>query len=171
MRPCALLVSLLMLFMIGCAVAATPEAATHEPTPTNAPTPVGVAPQQPCSPAYPTVCIPPPPPYMDCGEIAHQGFVVLRPDPHGLDRDRDGIGCESRNPSPTATRANPPTAAPTIQRSIPPAATRVPRSIEQAPTRVSRSCCKYCSKGKACGNSCISRSYTCHQPAGCACNR
>lgn len=31
-------------------------------------------------------------------------------------------------------------------------------------------CCKICSKGKACGNSCISRSYTCHQPPGCACD-
>lgn len=34
-----------------------------------------------------------------------------------------------------------------------------------------RSCCKYCSTGKACGNSCISRNKTCHQPPGCACNR
>ncbi len=32
-------------------------------------------------------------------------------------------------------------------------------------------CCKVCSKGKACGNSCISRDKTCHQPPGCACNR
>ena len=31
-------------------------------------------------------------------------------------------------------------------------------------------CCRTCSKGKACGNSCISRSYTCHQPRGCACD-
>lgn len=31
-------------------------------------------------------------------------------------------------------------------------------------------CCKICTTGKACGNSCISRSYTCHQPSGCACN-
>jgi len=34
----------------------------------------------------------------------------------------------------------------------------------------SRSCCKICSAGKACGNSCISRRYTCHQPPGCACD-
>lgn len=33
-----------------------------------------------------------------------------------------------------------------------------------------RACCKVCTTGKACGNSCISRSYTCHQPPGCACN-
>jgi len=32
-----------------------------------------------------------------------------------------------------------------------------------------RSCCRVCSAGKACGNSCISRSKTCHQGAGCAC--
>jgi len=31
-------------------------------------------------------------------------------------------------------------------------------------------CCKVCTTGKACGNSCISASYTCHQPPGCACN-
>ena len=31
-------------------------------------------------------------------------------------------------------------------------------------------CCKVCTKGKACGDSCISRSYTCHKSAGCACN-
>lgn len=30
-------------------------------------------------------------------------------------------------------------------------------------------CCKMCSTGKACGNSCISKNYTCHQPPGCAC--
>jgi hypothetical protein len=31
-------------------------------------------------------------------------------------------------------------------------------------------CCKICDKGQACGNSCISRSYTCHKGRGCACN-
>ena len=33
-----------------------------------------------------------------------------------------------------------------------------------------KQCCKVCSKGKACGNTCISRSYTCHKGRGCACN-
>lgn len=32
-------------------------------------------------------------------------------------------------------------------------------------------CCKICSKGKACGDSCISRDYECHQPPGCACDK
>ena len=31
-------------------------------------------------------------------------------------------------------------------------------------------CCKICRKGKACGNSCIKRSYTCTKPPGCACD-
>jgi uncharacterized protein YcfL len=32
-------------------------------------------------------------------------------------------------------------------------------------------CCKYCTKWKACWDSCISRSYQCHKWPGCACNR
>ena len=31
-------------------------------------------------------------------------------------------------------------------------------------------CCKICRKGKACGNSCISKKYTCRKPPGCACD-
>ena len=34
----------------------------------------------------------------------------------------------------------------------------------------SPACCRVCSTGKACGNTCISRDRQCHQPAGCACN-
>lgn len=33
-----------------------------------------------------------------------------------------------------------------------------------------RACCKICTKGKACGNSCIAKSKTCHKGKGCACN-
>lgn len=33
-----------------------------------------------------------------------------------------------------------------------------------------KACCKMCRKGKACGNSCISRAKTCSRPVGCACN-
>ena len=47
-----------------------------------------------CSPAYPTVCIPPPPPDLDCRDIAFRRFTVLPPDPHHFDGDHDGIGCE-----------------------------------------------------------------------------
>jgi len=31
-------------------------------------------------------------------------------------------------------------------------------------------CCKVCSKGKACGDSCIARHKTCHKGYGCACD-
>ena len=51
-----------------------------------------------CSPAYPDFCIPPPPPDLDCGDppiAGHHDFKVLPPDPHGLDGDGDGVGCES----------------------------------------------------------------------------
>ena len=34
----------------------------------------------------------------------------------------------------------------------------------------SPSCCKVCTTGKACGDSCISQSYTCHKGPGCACD-
>ncbi len=32
------------------------------------------------------------------------------------------------------------------------------------------SCCKTCRKGKACGNSCISRKKSCRKGVGCACD-
>jgi hypothetical protein len=37
-------------------------------------------------------------------------------------------------------------------------------------TAYAQSCCKVCSKGKACGNSCIARDKVCHKGKGCACN-
>lgn len=63
---------------------------------TPAPTPA-ITPTQTtnCDPSYPTVCIPPPPPDLDCGEIEFRNFTVLPPDPHGFDTDNDGIGCET----------------------------------------------------------------------------
>jgi len=48
-----------------------------------------------CDSSYPTVCIPPWPPDLDCGEIRYTNFEVLPDDPHGFDGDKDGIGCES----------------------------------------------------------------------------
>lgn len=51
-----------------------------------------------CSPAYANVCIPPPPPDLNCEEIRQQYGcsiqVVIQPDPHEIDRDGDGIACE-----------------------------------------------------------------------------
>jgi micrococcal nuclease len=78
-------------------------------TATTATTPVPIAPPistttnatppSNCAASYPDVCIPPPPPDLDCGQISHRGFRVVynvpSPDPHRFDGDRDGIGCES----------------------------------------------------------------------------
>ena len=64
----------------------TPE----NPPPTPTPPPSGN-----CDPAYPTVCIPPPPPDLDCSDISYRNFKVLAPDPHHFDSDGDGVGCES----------------------------------------------------------------------------
>ena len=47
-----------------------------------------------CDASYPSVCIPPLPPDLDCGDIKHRRFEVRQPDPHGFDADKDGIGCE-----------------------------------------------------------------------------
>jgi micrococcal nuclease len=69
------------------------------PTNTSMPLPTATSAPQPqpgdCDPAYPTVCIPSPPPDLDCGDISFRRFQVLPPDPHGFDGDHDGIGCES----------------------------------------------------------------------------
>lgn len=48
-----------------------------------------------CDPSYPTVCIPPSPPDLDCGQISHRRFQVAGSDPHRFDGDHDGIGCEN----------------------------------------------------------------------------
>lgn len=48
-----------------------------------------------CDPSYPDICIPPYPPDLNCGDIPYKNFRVVGSDPHGFDKDRDGIGCES----------------------------------------------------------------------------
>jgi hypothetical protein len=52
-----------------------------------------------CAPSYPDVCIPPPPPDLDCADIRYRNFRVLwnvpDPDPHHFDGNRDGTGCQS----------------------------------------------------------------------------
>lgn len=48
-----------------------------------------------CDPSYPDVCIAPYPPDLNCGDIGYSNFRVIGNDPHGFDRDNDGVGCES----------------------------------------------------------------------------
>lgn len=74
--------------------------ATMAPTLTASPvppTPTRTATPRPpnCHPSYPTVCIPPPSPDLDCGQIPYRNFTVLRPDVHRFDGDGDGVGCET----------------------------------------------------------------------------
>ncbi|HEX6031520.1 MAG TPA: hypothetical protein VFY90_08805, partial [Tepidiformaceae bacterium] len=47
-----------------------------------------------CDPSYPGVCIPPPPPDLDCSDIPYRRFTVVGADPHRFDSDHDGVGCE-----------------------------------------------------------------------------
>jgi micrococcal nuclease len=58
-------------------------------------TPRGLVPRTGCDSSYPTVCIPPYPPDLDCSDVPHKRFKVVGTDPHGFDGDRDGIGCET----------------------------------------------------------------------------
>jgi hypothetical protein len=48
-----------------------------------------------CDPSYPDVCIAPPPPDLNCDDVPNDDIRVVGDDPHGLDGDSDGIGCES----------------------------------------------------------------------------
>jgi hypothetical protein len=66
------------------------------PPVTTPPTTEPAPPQSNCDPAYPNDCIPPPPPDLDCADIGHRVEVDHRyGDPHRLDADGDGIGCDS----------------------------------------------------------------------------
>jgi endonuclease YncB( thermonuclease family) len=76
----------------ACRPTATP--VTPRVAPTLPPSPTTAPPSGNCSPAYPTVCIPPPPPDLDCRQIPFRRFEVLPPDPHRFDPESDGIGCE-----------------------------------------------------------------------------
>ncbi|MHB8642808.1 MAG: hypothetical protein ACYDA3_07985 [Gaiellaceae bacterium] len=52
-----------------------------------------------CDPSYPTVCIPPSPPDLDCADIAPLrnfpvDYSVAKPDDHHLDGDHNGVACQ-----------------------------------------------------------------------------
>jgi len=67
---------------IGCEVGSPQSSNPVETTPS-------------CDESYPDVCIAPYPPDLNCGDIGYSNFRVIGSDPHGFDRDNDGIGCES----------------------------------------------------------------------------
>jgi len=80
--------------MTSSAIISYSSATTYNPpiTTYNPPSSTG---RSSCDPSYPTVCIPPPPPDLDCKDIPYRNFQVLPPDPHHFDGDHDGIGCET----------------------------------------------------------------------------
>ena len=72
-----------------------PDVAVPDPAPVGrAPAPTAGGPGSGCDPSYPDVCIPSPPPDLDCADIAHRRFTVVGADPHRFDGDGNGIGCE-----------------------------------------------------------------------------
>jgi hypothetical protein len=80
-----------------------------------------------CDVSYPTLCIPPSPPDLNCGDVVERNFPVRPPDPHGFDGDHDGIGCEDDG-EPTPPQS-PPTPPPT-EAEAPPAAPAAPVTAE-----------------------------------------
>ena len=44
-------------------------------------------------------------------------------------------------------------------------------SVARFPCVDRSQCCKVCNKGKACGNTCIARTTSCHIDRGCACDK
>ncbi len=49
--------------------------------------------QKGCDTGYSGACVPQYPPDVDCGDVGSR-VSVGGSDPHGLDRDGDGVGCE-----------------------------------------------------------------------------
>ena len=43
-------------------------------------------------------------------------------------------------------------------------------STSESSSQPPSGCCRICVQGKACGDSCVSRDFICHEGAGCACN-
>jgi micrococcal nuclease len=82
----------------GCGVTTTSTTSTSTTTTVNKTTTTTLSTN--CHPSYPDVCIPPPPPDLDCKDIPYRNFRVRwdvpNPNPHKFDRDRDGIECERR---------------------------------------------------------------------------
>src|SRR3954470_24968328 len=102
-----------------------------------------------CDSSYPDFCIPPPPPDLNCGSAVIAGrhnFTVLQPDPHHLDTDHDGIGCEAAltdtpTPTPPSNPVGTATFTPTATATATPSPTpTVPVSCSpRPPVRVSAS--------------------------------
>ena len=87
----------------------TTESTTTTTTEATTTTTTEAPPEPECDPSYPTLCIPPDAPDIDCPDLPPdiRNFPVVPPDPHGFDGDNDGIGCEEdgERPAPPAPAA------------------------------------------------------------------
>jgi micrococcal nuclease len=74
------------------------QSAAMPPVGTEAPPPpawaAGPVPDEPCDAAYAGACLPAFAPDLDCSDLAARGFRSVGIDPHGLDRDGDGVACD-----------------------------------------------------------------------------
>lgn len=95
-------------------------------------------------------------------------FLIMLRSLHAL-----AVVCTVLVAGPTFAAGGHPASAPDQTNSAPyldQQITLVPWDLEQSFPAIETACCKVCSKGKACGDSCISRKKTCHKPPGCACD-
>ena len=64
-----------------------------------------------CNASYLDFCLPPPPPDLSCDSgplLGRTNFRVVGADPHDLDGDGDGVGCEVKTTPPPPPPGNPP---------------------------------------------------------------
>lgn len=92
----ALFVIVGMLFLAG-GVEGLLERAGSGQRPGAAQPPPFTPPSTACDSSYQGVCVPPPPPDLDCPDLARRKIplpvTVVGSDPHELDPDGDGLGC------------------------------------------------------------------------------
>jgi len=74
-------------------------------------------------------------------------------------------------PAPQAVKPDPtPIPVPVVNDEPEVNLTPEPVVVPNTAPEETKTCCKYCKTSQACGDSCISKSYTCTKPPGCACN-
>lgn len=74
------------------------------------------------------------------------------------------VGSDAKDPTPQATHRDV-----LLMLSSAPSNTFFVKTLQSEGLTLSR-CCKVCSAGKACGNTCIAEWMTCHVGPGCACD-
>jgi micrococcal nuclease len=83
-----------------CGPAPEPPTPSPPPPTPSPPPPTPTPPPSNCDTHYAGACVPPYPPDLNCADLRALGLslpvqvVVIGQDPHELDRDEDGLGCE-----------------------------------------------------------------------------